>query len=112
MATGKLHYWCNRKNSGSSKTTDKDNFLRKLRLKTVKKTRNSSVVVNKEKKRSWLSWFWMTITKKNKGIQIMRAANRIAKNKTPLMNPPTKGIYPTKVVMGENNIQMLATIKT
>ena len=61
MATGKLFYFLRRTN----KAEIDGGFLRKLRLKPGKKKRNS-VVVNKEKKRSWLTWFWMTITAQNK----------------------------------------------
>ena len=62
MATGKLFYFWRRNCTNKG---EKDSFLRKLRLKPGKKNRNS-VVVNKEKKRSWLTWFWMTITAQNK----------------------------------------------
>lgn len=50
--------------------------------------------------------------KKNRGMQIIRAAIKIAKKTTPLINPPTRGMYPNRVVIGEKNRQILATIRT
>ena len=57
---GKLQSWW--RNLGKEKS------IKKFKLKSVRRNRNS-VLVKKEKKRSWLSWLWWTLTsrKKNRG---------------------------------------------
>ena len=57
---GKLQSWW--RNQGKEKS------IKKFKLKSVRRNRNS-VLVKKEKKRSWLSWLWWTLTsrRKNRG---------------------------------------------
>ena len=57
---GKLQSWW--RNLGKEKS------IKKFKLKSVRRNRNS-VLVKKEKKRSWLSWLWWTLTsrRKNRG---------------------------------------------
>ena len=52
---GKLQSWW--RNLGKEKS------IKKFKLKSVRRNRNS-VLVKKEKKRSWLSWLWWSITSK------------------------------------------------
>lgn len=44
------------------------------------------------------------------GMQTMRAAKNITKPTVPLSSPPTSGMNPNIVVMGEKNIHMPITI--
>ena len=56
---GKLQSWW--RNLGKEKS------IKKFKLKSVRRNRNS-VLVKKEKKRSWLSWLWWTLTsRRNQG---------------------------------------------
>jgi hypothetical protein len=48
---------------------------------------------------------------KHRGIHISTAAKNMAKPNIPETNPPTRGIYPSIVVIGEKNKQIPATIK-
>ena len=54
---GKLQSWW--RNLGKEKS------IKKFKLKSVRRNRNS-VLVKKEKKRSWLSWLWWTLTSRRK----------------------------------------------
>ena len=66
---GKLVAWW-RKNI--SKTGEKEKTIKKFKLKSAKHHHHpqhrskNSVVVRTEKKRSWLNWLWVTLTRKNK----------------------------------------------
>jgi hypothetical protein len=48
----------------------------------------------------------------NKGIDTKRAAKKMTNPTTLLNRPPTRGIYPRMVVMGEKNMQIETTIST
>ena len=65
---GKLVAWWRR---NISKTGEKEKTIKKFKLKSAKHHHpqhrsKSSVVVRTEKKRSWLNWLWVTLTRKNK----------------------------------------------
>lgn len=47
----------------------------------------------------------------NRGNATISAAKNIAKPTTPFKKPPSKGIYPRIVVIGEKNEQIEKTIK-
>ena len=48
---------------------------------------------------------------KNRGMHTITAAIKIMIPTVPLRIPPTRGIYPNKMVMGEKNIQIPATMR-
>jgi hypothetical protein len=50
--------------------------------------------------------------KMNSGMQMISAARKIAKPTIPEISPPTKGMYPRMVVIGEKNRQIPMTIAT
>ena len=49
---------------------------------------------------------------KKSGMQIKIAPKKMANPATPDRNPPTRGMYPSRVVIGEKNRQIPATIAT
>ena len=75
---GKLVAWW-RKNI--SKPGEKEKTIKKFKLKSAKHHHpqhrsKSSVVVRTEKKRSWLNWLWVTLTRKNKKRKFKLADKR------------------------------------